>query len=105
MGKGVRGDQVKAFSRFLAGDYGFRKMSSEKHSEARSRPSGCLVRTTKRRKTRRKVCRLHAPSLDVNFLLKTRFQSIGFHNESDYEADGNRLVRRPTVCRFFSGYK
>ena len=30
---------------------------------------------------------------------------IGFRNESDDEAVSNRLVRRPTVYRFFAGYK
>lgn len=40
--KGVRGDQVKAYHCFLAGDFGFWIMTSEKPSEARSHPSCCL---------------------------------------------------------------
>ena len=41
-GKGVQGDQVKAFSRFLTGDFGFWIMTSEKLCKARRHPSGCL---------------------------------------------------------------
>ena len=40
--RNVRGDQVKAYHQFLAGDFGFWIMTSEKPSEARSHPSGCL---------------------------------------------------------------
>ena len=40
--KGVRGERVKACHRFLTGDFGFWIMTSEKPSEARSHPSGCL---------------------------------------------------------------
>ena len=40
--KGVRGDYVKAYHQFLAGDFGFWIIAREKTSEARSHPSGCL---------------------------------------------------------------
>ena len=33
---------MKAYHQFLAGDFGFWIMTSEKPSEARSHPSGCL---------------------------------------------------------------
>ena len=40
--RNVRGDQVKAYHRFLTGDFGFWIMTREKPREVRSHPSGCL---------------------------------------------------------------
>ena len=40
--RNVRGGQVKAYHCFLTGDFGFWIISSEKPSDGRSHPSGCL---------------------------------------------------------------
>ena len=93
----VRGDQVKAYHQFLTGDFGFWIMTSEKPSEARSHPSGCLSLMKDQKKS---VSILVTSSLLVSFVVDTL---LGFHNESDDEAVANRLVRRLTVYRFFSG--
>ena len=86
--KGVRGERVKAYHRFFSGDFGFWIMTSEKPSEARSHPSGCLSLMKFQKKS---VSNLVTSSLLVSFVEDTL---IGFHNESDDEAVANRLVRR-----------
>ena len=68
---------MKAYHQFLAGDFGFWIMTSEKPSEARSRPSGCLSLMKDQKKS---VSILVTSSLLVSFVEDT---SIGFHNESD----------------------
>ena len=79
---------MKAYHQFLTGDFGFWIMTSEKPSEARSHPSGCLSLWNDQKKS---GSILVTSSLLVSFVEDT---SIGFHNESDDEAVSNRLVRR-----------
>ena len=79
---------MKAFYRFLTGDFGFWIMTSEKPSEARSHPSGCLSLWNNQKKS---VSNIVTSSLLVSFVVDTL---IGFHNESYDEAVANRLVRR-----------
>ena len=68
---------MKAFHRFLTGDFGFWIIPSEKPSEARSHPSDCLSLMKDQKKS---VSILVTSSLLVSFVEDT---SIGFHNESD----------------------
>ena len=68
---------MKACHQFLTGDFGVWIMTSEKPSEARSRPSGCLSLMKDQKKS---VSILVTSSLLVSFVEDT---SIGFHNESD----------------------
>ena len=68
---------MKAYHRFLTGDFGFWIMTSEKPSEAMSHPSGCLSQWNVQKKS---GSILVTSSLLVSFVEDT---SIGFHNESD----------------------
>ena len=70
---------------------------SEKPSEARRHPSGCL----RLMESPEEKCFDYSniPVL-LSFVVD---MLIGFHNGNDDEAVANRLVRRPTVYRFFSG--
>ena len=79
---------MKACHRFLTGDFGFWIMTSEKPSEARSHPSGCLSLMKVQKKS---VSIIVTSSLLVSFVEDTL---IGFHNETDVEAVANCLVRR-----------
>ena len=80
---------MKACHQFGAGDFGVWIMTSEKPSEARSRPSGCLSLMKDQKKS---VSILVTSSLILSFVVDTL---ICFHNESDDEAVANRLVCRP----------
>ena len=68
---------MKAYHRFLVGDFGFWIISSEKPSDGRSHPSGCLSLWNVQKKS---MSILVTSSLLVSFVEDT---SIGFHNESD----------------------
>ena len=84
----VRGDQVKAYHQFLAGDFGFLDNTQWK-TEWSSESSVGLFESVER--PEEKWFDSSNILVLVSFVVDTL---IGFHNESDDEAVANRLVRR-----------
>ena len=86
---------MKAYHWSLTGDFGFWIMTSEKPSEARSHPSGCLVgRRNGERPEEKCACFTRRALTKCHVLMKNRNSVNGFRNETDDEAVSNRLVRR-----------
>ena len=83
--KGVRGERVKAFHQFLAGDFGFWIIPSEKTSDGRSHPSGCLSLWNVQKKSVSNI-------VTSPLMMKTRFQSIGFHYGNGFCKRCSRLT-------------